>query len=87
MRTQVRSLDSLSGLRIWYYCELWCRFQTWLGSGDAVAVAQASGYSSDLNPSLGTSICHECGQKKRKRKKKKKERKKKKEMEVGKRKR
>jgi len=29
--------------------------QTWLGSGIAVAVAWASGYSSDSTPSLGTS--------------------------------
>ena len=25
MRTQVRSLTLLCGLRIWSYCELWCR--------------------------------------------------------------
>ena len=37
--------------------ELWSRLQTWLGSGVAVAVAQAGGYSSDQNPSLGTSVC------------------------------
>ena len=35
--------------------ELWCRSQTWLRSGTAVAVA--SGYISDSTPSLGTSIC------------------------------
>ena len=29
----------------------------WLGSGIAMAVAQASSYSSDSTPSLGTSIC------------------------------
>ena len=29
---------SLSGLRIWHCRELWCRSQTWLGSGVAVAV-------------------------------------------------
>ena len=39
MRTQVQSLAFLSGLRIWYWCELWCRTQTWLGSWVAVAVA------------------------------------------------
>ena len=33
-----RSLASLSGLRIWCCCELWCRLQTLLGSGVAVAV-------------------------------------------------
>ena len=38
---------SLSGLRIWRCHELWCRLQMWLGSCAAVAVAQASGYSSD----------------------------------------
>ena len=43
-----------------------------LGSGIAVAVAVASIYSSDLTPSLGTSICHEYGPKKTKKKKKKK---------------
>ena len=30
----------LSGLRI-RRCELWCRLQTWLGPGGAVAVAVA----------------------------------------------
>ena len=30
MRLQVRSLASLSGLRIWHCRELWCRSQTWL---------------------------------------------------------
>ena len=29
-----------------------------LRSGIAVAVAQAGSYSSDLTPSLGTSVCH-----------------------------
>ena len=43
-------------LRIQHCCEL-CRSQTWLRSGVAVAVALASGYSSDSTPSLGTSIC------------------------------
>ena len=38
MRTQVRSLASLSGLRIWRCRELWCGSQTWLGSCVAVAV-------------------------------------------------
>ena len=32
--------------------------------GSCVAVAQASGYSSDWTPSLGTSICCRCGPKK-----------------------
>ena len=30
MRLPVGSLALLSGLRIWHYCELWCRLQTWL---------------------------------------------------------
>ena len=70
MRTQIRSLASLSGLRIWPRGELWCRSQTWLGSGVAVAVVQAGNYSSDLTPSLGTSICLGCSPKKTKKKKK-----------------
>ena len=44
-------------------CELWCRSQMWLRSGIAVAVVQASGYSSHSTPSLGT---HGCGPKKKK---------------------
>ena len=51
-------LALLSGLR--------CRSQTWLGSCVAVAVVQASGYSSNLTPSLGTSICCGCSPKKTK---------------------
>ena len=47
---QVRSLASLSELRIQCCCELWCRSKTWLGPGIAVAVAQASSYSSDEIP-------------------------------------
>ena len=35
----VRSLASLNVLRIWRCRELWCRSQTWLGSGTAVAMA------------------------------------------------
>ena len=44
----------------------------WLGSGGAVAVAvaQASGYSSHLTPSLGTFICQGRGPKKKDKKKK-----------------
>ena len=38
--------------------ELWCRSLIQLGSCVAVAVVQAGGYSLDLTPSLGTSICH-----------------------------
>ena len=57
MRTQVRSLAPLSGLRIWCCRELWCRSQMWLGSGIAVALVQAGGCSSNSTPSLGTSMC------------------------------
>ena len=35
-----------------------------LGSHVAVALAEAGGYSSDLTPSLGTSICCRCGPRK-----------------------
>ena len=66
MRLQVQSLASFSELRIWRCCELWGRSQTWLRSDLALAVAQAGSYSSDSTPSLGTSICHECGLKKQK---------------------
>ena len=64
MRTQVWSLASLSGLRIWHCHELWYGSQTRLRSGVAVAVVQASSYSSDSTPKLGTSICPKCGPKK-----------------------
>ena len=66
MRLRVRSLASLSWLRIWRCHELWCWSQMWLGSGVAVAVVLASGYSSDYTPSLGTSICHKHSPKKKK---------------------
>ena len=44
----------------------------WLGSRIAVAVVQASGYSFNSTPSLGTSIGHRRRPKKTKKKKKKK---------------
>ena len=72
MRLHVWSLALPGGLRIRRCRELWCRFQTPLGSHIAVAVAQACGYSSDQTPSLGTSICHGCSPRKDKREKKKK---------------
>ena len=55
---------SIPGLAKWVkdpvHCrELWCRLQTHLGSGIAVAVVQAASYSSNSTPSLGTSICRE----------------------------
>jgi len=43
----------------------------WLGSCVAVAVAKASGYSSDSTPSLGTSICRGSGPRNGKKTKKK----------------
>ena len=55
MRLRVRSLASLSGLRIQHSCELWYRLQMQLRSCVAVAVVWASSYSSDLTPSLGNS--------------------------------
>ena len=54
MRVQVQSLGLLSGLRIWHCPELWCRSQTWLRSGGAVAVEKASSFTSDGTPSLDT---------------------------------
>ena len=66
IRMQVWSLASLSGSGIWRCPELWCRSQTWLGSCVAVVVVQASSCSSNLTPSLGTSICWGCGPEKQK---------------------
>ena len=62
MRTRVPSLASISGLRIQHCCELWCRLQMRFGS--RVAVAVPCSCSSNLTPSLGTSICHRHGPKK-----------------------
>ena len=56
MRIQVRSLASLSRLRIWHCHELWHRLQTRLRSLGAVAVVEAGSCSSDSTPSLGISI-------------------------------
>ena len=57
----------IPGLAQWVQgSELWCWLPTQLGSGVAVAVTLAGGCSSDSTPSLGTSICHRCGPKKRK---------------------
>ena len=58
--------------------ELWCRLQTWLRSHVAMAVAEASSYSSAWTPSLGTSIYHGCSPKKKKKKRQVKEKKRKK---------
>ena len=54
MRRQVQSLASLSGIRIQCSHELWYRSQMQLGP--SFAVAQASGYSSDSTPHLGSSL-------------------------------
>ena len=70
MRMQVRSLSSLSGLRIQCCHELCCRLQMGLRSRVAVAVEEAGSCSSDSTPSLGTSKCHRYGPKKTKRQKK-----------------
>ena len=75
MRMWVRSLASLSGLRIQHSCELWCRSQMLLRSWVAVALAKAGSCSSDLIPSLGTSMCHRCGPRHKRREGKGKERK------------
>ena len=53
MRMQVQPSVLLSGLRSPCCCELWCRSQTRLGSGIAVAVVETGSYSCDLTPSLG----------------------------------
>ena len=63
LRLWVRSLASLSGLKIWHCHKLWCRSQMRLGSGIAVAVAQAGSYSTDSIPSLGTSTFYKCSPK------------------------
>ena len=47
MGLRVRSLASLSGLRIRRCRDLWCGLQMWLGSCVAVALAWDGGYSSD----------------------------------------
>ena len=65
MRMRIQSLPSFSGLGIRRCHELWCRSQTQLGSHIAVAVAQASRCSWDSTLSLGTSMCHGWGPKKR----------------------
>ena len=67
---------SIPGLAQWVkdqaFQQLWCRLQTWLESGVAVALAEASSYISDQTPSPGTSICCGYGPKKKRKKKKRK---------------
>ena len=73
LRTKVRSLALLGGLRIWHCCELWCRLQIRLGSCVAVAVVSAGSCSSNSALSLGTSMyAAGAGLKKQKKPKKKK---------------
>ena len=62
-------IPGLSRLRIWHCQEPWCRSQMRLGSGIAVAVVQADGYSSNWAPSLGNSLYCGCSPKKTKKKK------------------
>ena len=69
MRMWVPSLASLSGLRIWHCCELCYKLQAQLGSQVAVAEVWVSSCSSDLTPSLGTSIFCRYGLKIKKKKK------------------
>ena len=71
MRIQIRSLASLSGLRIWCCLELWCRSQMWLGSCVAMSVVYVGSCSSISTPSLGTYMCCGYGPKKTKKEKKK----------------
>ena len=71
MRTRVQSLALLIGLRIQHYRELWCRWKMWLGSCCCCDCGVGQQLSSDLTPSLGTSICCRGGPKKQKQKPKK----------------
>ena len=64
--SQLRSLALLTVLRIQHCHELLCRLQTQLRSGVAVTVVEASSCSSNVTPSLGTSICQRCSPKKQK---------------------
>ena len=72
MRTRVRSLASLSGLRIRHGRELWCGSQTQFRSCVAVAVALASSCISDLTLAweLPYAECLALKRQKRKRKEK-----------------
>ena len=63
IRVRVQSLAWLSGLRIQWCYELWCKLRTWLGYGVAVAVVLAGSCSSIWTPSLQTPMCHGCGSK------------------------
>ena len=65
MRMQVWSWLHSVGLRIQHCQELWFRLKSQFRSCIAVAVVWADSCSSDLTPSLGTSICHRCSLQKR----------------------
>ena len=62
VRTPVQSLVSLSGLRIWHCCELWCR----RGLDPMLLWHRPVAAATIWPPSLGTSICLGCGLKKQK---------------------
>ena len=83
MRLWVRSLDSLSGLRIWHCHEQWCRLQICLGSHVAVALVQAGGYSSDQTPQPQIPSLHMPRVRPQRRQKDKKKKKKKKNWTAG----
>ena len=70
MRMLVWTLAPGSGLRIQHCRVLQCTSQTCLGSGIAVAMAEAGSWSSHSTPSLGTSICCRYSPEKKERKKK-----------------
>lgn len=63
---QVWSQGSLSGLRILHCCKLWHRPMMQLRSSVYVAMIEAGTCSSDLTPSLETSIGHRSSLKKKK---------------------
>ena len=69
MRTWIRSLALLRASGVRHCRELWCRLQTQLGSGVAVAAVEAGSCSSDWTPSLGTSICYRYNPEREKKKK------------------
>ena len=57
---RVWSLALLSGLRIQYRHELWCRSRRSPNHQKTVAVVEAGSCSSDSTPNPGTSICRGC---------------------------
>ena len=77
MRMQVQSLASVSELRIWHCSELWCRWQTQLGSQVAVAVCKLAAVA-PIQPLAWEPPCAAGTALKSKKKKKEKEKKEKK---------